>query len=179
MGLRTKDKLVGMAPLLLLLAILIGFPLYSLCSEGSIKPGHEIIQKVALSQCQNEADCKDHINALNIEELSSFYDTVITVLLAVLAVVAGLAVWSLRLISHAAAEDIAREAVRGIIKDSREFHDKITNAIKDEVQDRFSSIQERLDQIEKALGLRASSAQEAAAESTEENQVIPPQDQGV
>ena len=172
MKMRRGSNLLTVALFLLLLIVAAGFPIYSLSSEGTVKPGHAIIEKTIAQPCTVISDCKDHIEALSIDALSSFYDTIIIVLLAVLAVVAGLAILSLRLISHAAAEDIARDVVHGVIKDSKDFNERITNAVSDEFQDVLSGINTRLQNIEIALKLKADSQHEINAEDVTEQQVV-------
>jgi len=136
-------------------------------STGELKPGHKIIENVMTANCNPLKACGDQSESYLVEALASFYDTIITIVLALLAVVAGLAIWSVRLISRATAEDIAREATKSVIKDSREFYDDVADTVADQVRGALEEIRRQLEAHEKALNTT-----QQAVEAVPETEVI-------
>jgi len=120
---KTRHRLLAWAPFIVLVIIFIGFPVYSYSKFGTVQPGHKIIEHtVTQPRTSNTTSSNEpEGESLTVEALSQFYDTIITILLAVLAAVAGLALLSLRIVSHAHAEDIARGAVHKILRTQKIF----------------------------------------------------------
>jgi hypothetical protein len=87
----------------------------------------------------------------DIDALSAFYQIVITLLVTLLALVAGLAYWTVKLISEAKAEEIAREAVRKMFADSREFHNGLTTAVEEALEEHLEEIRGRVADMKKDL----------------------------
>lgn len=69
-----------------------------------------------------------------LDTLTSFYETLIGVLIALLAIAVGFAFWTINFVSRQRAEAIAKSAVAEVIA-SREFESKVRTAADDAVAD--------------------------------------------
>lgn len=86
--------------------------------------------------------------AVSVGDLATFYETIITILGVALAIVAGLAYWSVRLVSRATAEDIAMNAAEKIITDSKKFSDLLRGTIRKYVDREMDKFRESLEPLE-------------------------------
>jgi hypothetical protein len=155
----------------LLIAMAIGLPFYSLAINTALPPAKLAVeQKVDPAAASKPAPVpaspatsqptppsKQPENAVvavggaSIEALSAFYQIVIGFLVTLLALVAGLAYWTVKLVSEAKAEEIAREAVRKMFADSREFQDTLYSAVDDALEDQLDDIRDRVAEMEERL----------------------------
>lgn len=146
------------------------FPIYSLATNGTTKPGAYIIsESTHLSPSRATADGTIRSAPEMIGALASFYDTIITVLIALLVVVVGLSIWSLRYISRTATEEAARDAAYKAIEDSKSLNDRLESAVADQVAQALEGINKQVEALENALRRR-----EAVDETVEETQVVEP-----
>jgi hypothetical protein len=89
-----------------------------------------------------------------LDSVTSFYETVITVLLSTLAVVTALAVWTIKALSKAQAEEAARAAVLDIMGGHDDFRKRLEEEVGSQLDLAMDVIRE---QFENGGGLSADS----------------------
>ncbi len=89
-----------------------------------------------------------------LDSVTSFYETVITVLLSTLAVVTALAVWTIKALSKAQAEEVARAAVLDIMGGHADFRKRLEEEVGGQLDIALEVIRE---QFENGGGLSADS----------------------
>jgi hypothetical protein len=113
-----------------------------------------------------------------LDALTAFYSTVISLIIGMLALIGALAFFTIRLVSRNAAEDIAIEAAQKIVKDSREFHAELTKTISTLVEARFEELDQSFEEVNGQIEALTDALQklrtEEAAETTPEATVTPP-----
>ena len=159
MNTKTKAALITCVAMLLLTVVGLGLPIWSYAVTGKVKPSLQAITAaVTAAPPAHTAPTASPVQGaetkyeqLTVETMASFYETIIVILLGILAVVGTLAFWSVRLISRTTAEDVAREAARAIIKDSREFRAEVDVAINKAVDEGLEEIREKLEALDAAV----------------------------
>jgi len=108
----------------------------------------EVDKRVAANVAAQKAgiDRKEAIDfGRQLDSVTSFYETVITVLLATLGVVTALAVWTIRSLSRAQAEEAARAAVLEIIGGHADFKKQLSVEVQGQVDLAMEVMREELE----------------------------------
>jgi hypothetical protein len=90
--------------------------------------------------------------ARQLEALTSFYGTIISVLIGILALVGAMAFFTIRLVTKNAAEEMALEAAGKIIRDSRDFERTMNSAIAAAVDKKVEARLEEMDLAMEEIG---------------------------
>lgn len=133
--------------LLLLAFIAIGKPSYSSPEQ---KDPHRWTKAVVIEAQQSCAAGRDAAEDFGrqLDTLTSFYETVISTLLAVIAVVAGLAFWTIKVVSKNEAEETAQAAAEKIIGGHDGFSNKLRDAVSSELGDRLEELSAKIEELD-------------------------------
>lgn len=83
-----------------------------------------------------------------LDTLTGFYETVISLLLGVLALVAGLAFWTIKVVTKAQAEETAMTEATRILGDHDNFRDRLSNVVKEAVDRQMEEVRAKLERLE-------------------------------
>ncbi|TQM17056.1 hypothetical protein FB548_0424 [Pseudoxanthomonas sp. 3HH-4] len=113
----------------------------------------------AVEESRNEREARDFGKELDV--LTSFYETVISILLAVVAVVAGLAFWTIKVVTRAQAEETATEAATRILGDHEGFRRRLNEVVEEAVELRMEEVNSKLEEFSVPLDLVVQNPQQA------------------
>lgn len=83
-----------------------------------------------------------------LDTLTGFYETVISLLLGLLALVAGLAFWTIKVVTKAQAEETAMSEATRILGNHDNFRDRLANVVKEAVDRQMEEVRAKLERLE-------------------------------
>lgn len=78
-----------------------------------------------------------------LDTITSFYETLITLLLSILAVVTAVAVWTIKVISKAQAEEVAKAAALEILGGHDDFRNRLKEEVKKQLEFEMDVVREQ------------------------------------
>jgi hypothetical protein len=145
-----RSKWIGFFTILLLAGVAIGKPVYVQVD----RPGSDRWTKAVVIEAQGK--CAASLDAAadfgrELDTLTTFYETVITGLLGLLALVGGLAYYSVKFVSRTQAEEAARDAAEKILGGHDGFSNKLRDLVSKEVAGGLAEVNAKLSSMEESV----------------------------
>lgn len=138
---------IYLAVALLLLAVACGKPISTRIAPPDSQRWAKAVSVEAKQKCLAGFDASQDFGR-ELDTLTSFYEAVISILLGVIGVVAGLAFWTIKVVSKGQAEETAQEAAEKIIGNHDGFTNKLKDAVSREIGERLEEVQAKLEDLE-------------------------------
>jgi hypothetical protein len=147
-------RMAVLLTVLLLAAVAIGKPITTMARGQGGEPWTKAVVVEADKSCAVGRDAAQDFGR-QLDTLADFYETLISLLLAVVAVVAGLAFWTVKVVSRNQAEETAQAAAEKIIGGHDGFSNKLRDAISTELGDRLEELLGKIEELEERTIARA------------------------
>ncbi len=106
-----------------------------------------------------------------LDVLTSFYETVISILLTVLAMVAGLAFWTIKVVTRAQAEETATEAAARILGNHDGFRERLAEVVDNAVELRMEEVNAKLEEFSVPLDMAVQNPDQAVGSKPQATKV--------
>lgn len=145
-----RSKWIGFCTILLLAGVAIGKPAYVRVD----RPGSDRWTRAVVIEAQEK--CAANLDAAadfgrELDTLTTFYETVITMLLGLLALVGGLAYYSVKFVSRTQAEEAARDAAEKVLGGHEGFANKLRDMVSKEVSDGLAEVNAKLGSLDESV----------------------------
>lgn len=146
----TKISVIGVAAVLILVSVALLKPLYGAVSSESQQSWVTVFASPSQPESSQKPDQTEAFGR-QLDLITAFYSTVISLLLGAIAAIAALAFWTVRLVSRSTAEDIARDAAKAVLADSREFNQTLQEQIGRLIDERLEEMRGTLEAVGEKL----------------------------